>query len=154
MRRTPTPPTAQDFVVSAQYRYGILRFTVALDADTKPVWLHAVGIDLTAEDGSTEAFSFPINSPIRMNPGGRTRDHWRPRTIDLEDGSQARPGITVTIAAARKRQQPVRVSPGLEIDDGFERVNGTYRLIASSEFAQEIERNKRRRMDGLATRET
>ena len=153
MFRTPDPPLTEDFRVTAQYRYGIVKFTVALDEEADPVWLHRVNVTMERSDGATDRFTFAIGAPIRMNPGGRTSDHWRPRAIDLEDAAHARPSISVEIVAARNRGRPASLAPDLDIDDGFERVDDGYRLLPSSAFAQEIEHNKTYRMDGFTTRE-
>lgn len=153
MRRPPNHPLPSDFIVTAQYRYGILKFTAVLDSDVDALWLHSVNVQLVGTGDVTDRFSFDIDAPIRMNPGGRTTDHWRPRAIDLEDASVQRPSISVEIVAARKRRNPVAFAPAVWVDDGFEVLDGEFHLIPTSEFAKEIERNRKLRMDGLATRE-
>lgn len=153
MASSTANPSDRDFAANAQYRYGIVRFIVRLAEDSEPLWLRSVAVILSGPDGVSDDFAFDIGAPIRMNPGGRTVDHWRPRKIDLEDPSSKRPHMSIQIEASRRRRKPVVVTPSLTIDDGFEVVDGELTLDPQSPFALEIEERSRLRLDGLTTRE-
>lgn len=118
-------------------QWGLARIAVSSVEDAPRLWVHGMAVGATASrrDGTGDILDdhvAPIGAPIRLSPGGRFDDAWRPSAFALDDGTLHRPTFHSLVSVSVHRRQPVTLRPRVEVVDDFTWTDGRYELIEGS----------------------
>lgn len=140
--RPDTPPSDDHLLVVIRIQWGLARIAVHASKGAPPMWLHGVVLDAVANARDTDrtlpdTHACAIDAPIRMSPGGRFDDAWRPSAFALDDGSLLRPTFRAMASVSAHRRHPVAIRPPIEVVDDFRWADGRYELIEGSSLWRE-----------------